>query len=90
MPTEYANVFINVNGCSGRIGLDEMVGTGCNLSIVALIGIGRDLSLQHGPGQFNEMLNLSDLPAEMYLLQAVGVPIRTDKRSFAKKLMVVR
>ena len=80
----------NVSGCSARIGLDEPVGTGCDLSIVALIGTARELSLQHGRGQFNEMLNLSDLPSGMYLLQAVGVPIRTDKRSFAKKLMVVR
>ena len=36
-------------------------------------------------GQFNETINLSDLPSGMYLLQ-----LRTDKRSFAKKLMVVR
>ena len=36
-------------------------------------------------GQFNETINLSDLPSGMYLLQ-----LRTDKRCFAKKLMVVR
>ena len=57
-----------------------------NIEVQDLTGRGVKVhSFSQQVGQFNETLNLSDLPSGMYLLQ-----LKTDKRSFAKKLMVVR
>ena len=57
-----------------------------NVEVQDLTGRGVKVhSFSQQVGQFNETINLSDLPSGMYLLQ-----LRTDKRTFAKKLMVVR
>ena len=57
-----------------------------NVEIQDLTGRGvKAQSFGQQTSQFNETINLSDLPSGMYLLQ-----LKTDKRSFAKKLMVVR
>ena len=70
MLTEYVNVFVNVSGCSGRIGLDETVQPD-------------DVDLQISPNPTNGILNLklwlSEASAMNIEVQAGGVPHLTGR-----------